>query len=454
MKPIRYTPLLAAGLFALRVAWADLGPLPDPTWGSPGSDSTVYVGFDLTGNNYDRATSALIQPDGKLVMAGLALAVNTPGSQYDTALARLNASDGSLDSSFGGGDGRHNLGIVPSANARIAQDANGKLLVTVGQNEPSALLARLNEDGSFDTSFDQDGRKFVSAGNFLDGAGTISTTPFLLPLAGGKYLVLTSVYRPGPPLVICVAAIRLNANGSLDPSFAGGVGRVCEAPAYETLNAAQVLSVATAGDGDLLLAGAAYHSGSSVYDMSVLKLSTDGVRDIGFGEDGWAFAPFDEGGNLIDFASAIAVDMQGRILLGGSTSVSNFATAAAIARFTSAGQLDPSFDEDGRLLMDLGPISTNSTYQIVRIEILGTERILLAGVADEGSFLAMLTDVGAFNPEFGSAGRFISPRGTNADMSWNGDYVYSVGRGTNPATNRVVFAATRRIIPLFRSGFD
>jgi uncharacterized delta-60 repeat protein len=454
MKPIGYTLLLLASQLVMQTVRAELGPLPDPAWGGPGSDSTVHVEFDLFANNYDRATSALIQPDGKLVMAGLALVAGTPTAQYDTAIARLNPVDGSLDSSFGGGDGRLNLNIVPSANARIAQDANGKLLLTTGQNEPTALLARLNEDGSYDASFDQDGRKFVSATAFLDGASTISTTPFLLPQAGGKYLVIATVYRPGPPLLICVAAIRLNANGSIDPTFAAGAGRICEAPDYETLNVAQVLGVATASDGDLLLAGAAYHSGSSAYDMSVLKLSTAGLRDASFGEDGWAFVPFDEGGNLIDYASAIAVDVQGRILLAGTAYVGTFARAAAIARLAQDGQLDPAFDQDGRLLMDLGPISTNSTYGIVRIEILEGERILLAGPADEGSFLAMLTDLGTFNTQFGSGGRFLSPRGTNADMQWTGDYAYSVGSGRNPDTNRDAFAATRRIIPLFRAGFE
>ena len=454
MRSIHQGLLLAACQFASQLASADLGPLADPAWGGPASDSTVYVGINLIANNNEFATSSLVQPDGKLVLAGLALAVATPTAQYDLAIARLDATTGTPDASFGGGDGRQNMNLVPSSNPRIAQDSNGRLLVSSQQTQSSALLARLTDDGSFDTSFDQDGKKFISAGTFLDGASELADTPIILPQAGGKYLIFASAYRNGPPFNLCVGAIRLNANGYIDPTFAAGEGRFCKAPVYETLNAAQVLSVGTASDGDLLLAGAAYHSGSSVYDMSVLKVSTEGVPDTTFGEDGWAFVPFDEGGNLIDAASTVATDSSGRIILGGSAYVGTDARAAAIARLTSDGQLDSSFAQGGKMLVDLGPITMFSNYSIVRIAILGADQILLAGPAEEGSFLAMLTENGMFNPQFGVDGRYLSPRATGADMRWTGDYVYSVGSGRNPANNRTEFAASRRIVPLFRGGFE
>lgn len=453
MRLIHHSLLFAACQFTAQLAFADLGPLADPTWGGPASDSTVYVGINLIANDNDFATSSLVQSDGKLLLAGLALAVATQ-TQYDLAIARLDASSGTPDAGFGGGDGRLNMNLVPSLNPRIAQDLNGSLLVSSKQSLSSAILARLTDDGSFDTSFDQDGKKFISAGTFLDGASELADTPIILPQVGGKYLVLASAFRNGPPFNLCVGAIRLNANGSIDPSFAAGEGRICTAPVYESLNAAQVLSVGTASDGDLLLAGAAYHSGGSAYDMSVLKMSAEGMLDTTFGEDGWAFVPFDEGGNLIDAASAIATDSDGRILLGGSAYVGDSARAAAIARLTVDGQLDSSFAQGGKTLLDLGPITMFSNYSIVRIAIHGADQILLAGPAENGSFLAMLTDSGLFNTQFGVDGRYMSPRATGADMQWTGDYVYSVGSGRNPANNRTEFAASRRIVPLFRGGFE
>ena len=359
MKSIAIPLMLATSLLAAPIAVADLGPLPDPVWGGTGADSTVYIGFNLVANAYDRgATSSLVQPDGKLVMAGLALAV-TSSSTYDIAVVRLNASDGSPDASFGGGDGRLNLNLVSSTirSARVVRDPNARLMISAGQTDSSAVILRLTSEGDLDPDFDQDGKKFVSAGNFLDGAATIADSPIVLPQTNGKYLVFATVYRPGPPVLMCAGVIRLNANGSSDPTFAAGTGRICEAPPYETLNAAQGLDVTTTSQGDLLIAGAAYHTGSAVWDMSVLKISTEGVRDGTFGENGWAFVPFDEGGSLIDYASAIHVDAQGRIVIGGAVSVGTFEQVAAISRLSGEGQIETTFGQSGKMVLDLGPVS-------------------------------------------------------------------------------------------------
>lgn len=453
---IRHLFLVASQL-CFSVAIAEQPPLPDPDWGGVGSGSTVYVGFNLISNAYDRgAYAALVLADGKLVMAGLAITDNTPTAIYDIGIVRLEASSGAPDTSFGGGDGRMNLGLASSSvqSAEVVLDPGDKLMVSAMQTNSSAVLVRLADNGSFDPSFDGDGKKFISAGNFLDGNSQLSGTPIVLPQANGKYLVIANAYRESPQLLLCIGMIRLNSNGSIDASFAAGTGRICEAPPYETLNAAQGLALIVNNQGDLLIAGAAYHSGSAVWDMSVLKLSAEGQRDSTFGEDGWAFVPFDEGGNLIDYANAISVDGQERIVIGGSASVGSNETSAAVARLTSSGQIDSSFAQNGKILLDLGPISAYSTFSVARIAIADSGRLLLGGRAEEGSFLAMLANDGAFDPGFGSDGRFLSTRGTSEDMIWSGDYVYSVGSGTNPASNRTEFAASRRIIPLFHAGFE
>src|SRR5439155_5729866 len=81
----------------------------DPTFGTGGS---VIIPFDLNGGNYDQATSVLIQPDGKLLVGGQAVA-GASGVSQDMELVRLNPN-GSFDTSFG------NSGVV-----RIAFDLGG-----------------------------------------------------------------------------------------------------------------------------------------------------------------------------------------------------------------------------------------------------------------------------------------------------------------------------------------
>ena len=99
--------------------------------GTFGTGGRLTVPFDLgAGDKSDTASAALVQPDGRIVVAGSAevrgtvnLHGNTPGRDF--AAARLNP-DGSLDKSFGG---------------------TGKVTVTFGQPDSPANAAFLQPDG-------------------------------------------------------------------------------------------------------------------------------------------------------------------------------------------------------------------------------------------------------------------------------------------------------------------
>lgn len=119
----------------------------DSSFGNAGKTTTDFSGFN------DLAQSAIIQNDGKIVLAGY----SNNGVNNDFALARYN-SDGSLDTSFG-----NNGKVTTDINAgndvaqAIIAVANGKLVVTGyswnGTNDDVALV-RYNNDGSLDSSFD------------------------------------------------------------------------------------------------------------------------------------------------------------------------------------------------------------------------------------------------------------------------------------------------------------
>jgi uncharacterized delta-60 repeat protein len=104
-------------------------------------------GFTLTNfsSNWDTPSDALLQPDGKILVVGNA----EMQSPYDTlALARYN-SDGSPDQSFG--DGGKTLAGSGELGAVILQP-DGKI-VALGDDGPFFLLLRLNQDGSLDATF-------------------------------------------------------------------------------------------------------------------------------------------------------------------------------------------------------------------------------------------------------------------------------------------------------------
>src|SRR5262249_12916934 len=126
-----------------------------------------------------------LQSDGKVIIAGSFTAVNGVGR---TNIARLNA-DGSLDTSFNAGSA-----VASSGLACIALQPDGKVLFGGGEQ-----IGRLNANGSRDTSFNASG-----------GAGFIVLQP------DGKVLINTGYINGVYPHGIA----RLNTNGSLDSTFA------------------------------------------------------------------------------------------------------------------------------------------------------------------------------------------------------------------------------------------
>lgn len=126
---------------------------PDSSFGSNGKITTDF------NQNFDYGNALALQPDGKIVVAGTAYKVLNP----DFALARYNP-DGSLDPSFDG-DGKVTTNLNGGwdfAQALILQP-DGKLVVA-GNSSGQFALARYNSNGSLDTSFDGDGSVITDFG--------------------------------------------------------------------------------------------------------------------------------------------------------------------------------------------------------------------------------------------------------------------------------------------------
>ena len=134
---------------------------PDPSFGTDGG---VTINFDIGGALDDRAQKIILLSGGKFLVAGFAQVDET---SYALALARLNG-DGTLDTTFDG-DGRQVLtfdgGLTGVDVFDLSVVAGGKVLVAARARLASGLrgiaLARLNADGSPDASFSGDGRTAV-----------------------------------------------------------------------------------------------------------------------------------------------------------------------------------------------------------------------------------------------------------------------------------------------------
>ncbi|MEO7080463.1 MAG: hypothetical protein ABIY71_03010 [Flavobacteriales bacterium] len=265
------------------------------------ADGTLDITFDPGTGPNATVYNLNQQADGKVIISGTFLTVNGTDSKR---VARLN-TDGSLDPGFLVGGGFS--GSVFSAFLQ----PDGKLLATGFFSDyagnPSMGLARLNVNGSFDTSFTPQ----TSSSN--NGGACFALQADGKVFFGGSFEAYGAVPRS--------KLARLFADGTLDASFDPGVGP--NDP---------VVSVAVAPDGKVLVAGD-FDEWNGQPSGRLVRLNADGTLD----------ASFQSGSGADERIAMISMDDQERILVGGMFLNFNGAQRNHIARLASGGALDPLF---------------------------------------------------------------------------------------------------------------
>lgn len=352
--------------------WEDMALARYNSNGSP--DNSFHGDGKTRVNIYssdDHATCMAVQSDGKIVVAGFSYTTitgsTTAGRQF--TLSRYN-TDGTLDNSFDG-DGRVMTAFGVSENFinAIAIQSDGKIVVAgynLAQDYDFALI-RYNSDGSLDNTFDGDGKATTSFSTRQDGASA------LVIQADGKILV-GGFSRDDNNTNNNFAVARFNSNGSLDNSFDGdGKFYLAIGPGTAT---DQITSMAVQNDGKILLAG--YSHNGNDYDFALVRLNSNGSLDNSFDGDG--LVTTDLGGSLNNFASAIAVQIDGKIVLAGyrqNETINDF----ALARYNTNGSLDNTFDGDGIVITS----SAGGSGVTTSIVIQNNGRILVGGYSNNGS---------------------------------------------------------------------
>jgi uncharacterized delta-60 repeat protein len=205
-----------------RVARLTAAGTPDPTFGGGDGVADGFAAADVFA-----AGGVAVGPDGRIVVVGTGIDPDQDGYDGEDGVAVVVArfrADASPDSSFGAGAGfvAVDVGLDGDEVGSVAIDAAGRIVVAGGQSFYYATLNpfRLKADGSVDRFFDAIPLGF--------GGGDSNRPPDLAEVwvrPDGKLVVIggsgPDTYRYGsPPAYIA----RYSADGSLDPSFAGGVG--------------------------------------------------------------------------------------------------------------------------------------------------------------------------------------------------------------------------------------
>jgi uncharacterized delta-60 repeat protein len=247
------------------------------------SDGTLDTDFNGTGiveesvfPGDDYPNSVTLQPDGKIIVVGMG---TTGTGFYNMAAIRLNP-DGSMDNSFNGSGiftaylGDHDCYIFD-----VSLLPNGKILllcqsyVTGTANDP--VLIRLNADGSYDTSFGDNG-----IAEFIVSNGADYVMQFVLQPDGKVLMVGNTAVGNFYDVFI----LRVDDTGALDNTF--GTGGMVISHVSDNKNWGE--SIALAEDGKILVGG--YYTNETTLDNDgmVLRFTPDGFPDLTFGDNGVA----------------------------------------------------------------------------------------------------------------------------------------------------------------------
>ncbi len=384
----------ASGLFA------QPGAL-DPAFGSAGKLTTNI------GKGDDQAVSAVLQPDGKIVVAGYAY----NGADYDVTVARFNA-DGALDEGFAQNGMVHtDIDFDNDLGRSVALQPDGKIVVagrTSGSFGFAFAVLRYTAEGLPDTCF---------------GTGGIVTTDVVMESTDYGYAVAV---QPDGKIVVAggawggkFAVVRYNADGTLDVNFGNdGIATAVVGNAYDAYNMPYALALQP--DGKILVAGSA-NNGANL-DFAVVRFNADGALDPGFGTNGQlstSFAYFNQDYN--DIANALALQPDGKILVAGKAQLygyySNF--DFAVARYTADGVLDTSFHGNGKNTVQFN----NKNAEAYSIVVQPDGKIVLAGVAADGAkntfAMARLIENGNLDPTFGQSGLQTTSIGSSNAVSFS-----------------------------------
>jgi uncharacterized delta-60 repeat protein len=337
---------------------------------APGDLDTTFGGDGIVRTNLTRAEddgyAVAIQADGKIVVAGEA---GVGGRNPRFAIVRYEA-DGSLDPTFGGGDGIVTIDFsryddFPFA-VRIQPDGKIVLAGAAAYSGPDSrfALARLTPDGSLDPTFGGDGKVVTNVTPSYDWANGMALQP------NGKIVVVGSLSAGSTNGKIGV--LRYRSDGSLDPTFGkNGIVRADPTPTYD-----DGMAVGVEADGQIVVAGGAGFAGPNERFV-MLAFEHNGTLDPTFGGDGMVKTDLTPGS---DIPFGLAIQSDGEIVVAGGAAMDAADPMFGLARYNRDGSLDPGLDSDGTVLTNFTPFS-DGAYSVA---IDSNGRIVAAGTAGNG----------------------------------------------------------------------
>lgn len=263
-------------------------------------------GYMITnaGPSYDLICSVLVQPDGRILIAGIAF---SPGAN-SWAIMRFEA-DGSPDTTFG----TNGIASEPADTATttlptaMALQPDGKILMAGRQGSAGTEdfgLTRRNADGTPDLSFGNNGWAIWDINSTIDQPGSLLIQP------DGKIILCGVSTMNIAPFDWGVTLLRCDSDGSLDNGF--GLGGIVTNP----IAADYIPSVKSAFQQDGKIVTVAQFNDSGVYKIILQRHTPTGGLDPTFDLDGSVITVAN---SQYNFANDVLVQPDQRILVTGSS---------------------------------------------------------------------------------------------------------------------------------------
>jgi uncharacterized delta-60 repeat protein len=256
--------------------------------------------------------------------------------------------------------------------------------------------------GDLDPTFDGDGKTTTGFGYGFDAAFKVAMQSDGKIVAGG--------FAMNASAETVLALMRYNADGTPDPTFGNNGRVVTDLQDYYNWN----VGLAIQTDGKILIASSVAPPLTQNL-IGIERFDTNGNPDPAFGVGGKVFVDFFSYGEV---ANAIAIQNDGKILVGGFAFDSNGAWDFALVRMDTSGNLDGTFGSGGKMTLDF----FGQRDEIRDIAIQADGKIVLAGVAQDSNYklhfaVARLTTSGVPDPTFGVGGKTIASLGEYSEAN-------------------------------------
>ncbi len=297
---------------------------------------SVDTTFEPAGGLNGDVHSLALQADGKIVVGG---DFTFAGDYSRNSVARFETNS-SLDLTFlhdGGGANDSVRTLIVQSDQRTVL---GGWFTSIGGVHLN-YLARLNFDGTVD-------------GGFNPGSGADNPVYALAEcfIRGSRKLLVGGAFGSFNQLPFN-HVVRLNNDGTVDAGFQPGMG------ASSNVYAIAVYPTNTLNGGKILIGGA-FTNYNGVPRSGIARLNPDGSLD----------PTFNPGSGADGIVRALAIQLDGRVIVGGDFTRFNGRLSSGVARLLADGSLDLPFTAN------LGPYTNGAVYAIA---LQPDTRILLGG---------------------------------------------------------------------------